>query len=77
MFRRLILEDSVTIVTIVAFVTALTIYLAFAWRALRMKGPQIAHFESLPFETPTPSAVAGKFSPPSDSGDADISSATT
>jgi hypothetical protein len=58
MFRRLILEDSVTIVTIVAFVTALTIYLAFAWRAVRMKRPQVARFENLPFATPTPAAAA-------------------
>lgn len=57
MFRRLVLEESAAIFTIVAFVTALTIYVAFTWRALRMKKPQLARFENLPFETPTPVSV--------------------
>lgn len=56
MFRRLLLEDATAIVTIVAFVVAASIYLAFAWRALRMKRPQLARFANLPFETATPSA---------------------
>jgi len=56
MFRRLLLEDSTAIVTMVAFVVAASIYLAFAWRALRMKRPQLARFANLPFETETPSA---------------------
>ena len=56
MFKRLVLDNSVAIVTIVAFLTALTIYVAFAWRALRMRRPQLAQFENLPFETPTPAA---------------------
>lgn len=56
MFRRLLLEDSTAIVTIVAFVVAASIYLAFAWRALRMKRPQLARFAALPFATETPSA---------------------
>ena len=57
MFRRLVLENSAAIFTIVAFVTAASIYVAFTWRALRMKRPQLARFENLPFETPTPSAT--------------------
>ena len=57
MFRRLVLENSAAIFTIVAFVTAASIYVAFTWRALRMKRPQLARFEDLPFETPTPSAT--------------------
>ena len=57
MFRRLVLENSAALFTIVAFLTALTIYVAFAWRALRMKRPQVSHFENLPFETPTPAAA--------------------
>ncbi|MEY4940161.1 MAG: hypothetical protein RIQ93_1896 [Verrucomicrobiota bacterium] len=65
MFRRLVLEDSVTLVTMVAFITALTIYLAFAWRALRMKRPQITRFENLPFDTPTPAADGGESGRPS------------
>jgi hypothetical protein len=54
MFRRLAFEDSAALFTIAAFVTALSIYVAFAWRALRMKAPQVAKFENLPFATPTP-----------------------
>lgn len=57
MFRRLILENSTAIFTIVAFITATSIYVTFAWRALRMKRTQVARFENLPFETPTPSAL--------------------
>ena len=56
MFRRLIFENSAALFTIVAFITAFTIYITIAWRALRMKRPQVSHFENLPFETATPSA---------------------
>ncbi len=56
MFRRLVFENSAALFTIVAFVTAVSIYVAFAWRALRMKAPQLAHFENLPFDTATPEA---------------------
>jgi hypothetical protein len=56
MFKRLLLEDSAAIFTIVAFVTAFSIYAAFTWRALRMKRPQIDRFARLPFETATPAA---------------------
>jgi hypothetical protein len=57
MFRRLVFENSAALFTIVAFVTAASIYVMFAWRALRMKRPQVTRFENLPFETATPSAV--------------------
>ncbi len=56
MFRRLVFENYATTCTIIAFITASTIYVVFAWRALRMKRPQVARFENLPFATPTPSA---------------------
>lgn len=56
MFRRLVFENSAALFTIVAFVTAASIYVVFAWRALRMKRAQITHFENLPFDTATPSA---------------------
>jgi hypothetical protein len=56
MFRRLVFENYAALFTIVAFITAASIYVAFAWRALRMKRPQIARFENLPFETATPAA---------------------
>jgi hypothetical protein len=56
MFRRLVFENSAALFTIVAFITAASIYLSFAWRALRMKRGQVARFENLPFETDTPAA---------------------
>jgi len=56
MFRRLVFENSAALFTLVAFITAVTIYVTFAWRALRMKRSQIAHFENLPFEIETPGA---------------------
>ncbi len=57
MFRRLVFENSATFFTIAAFVTALSIYLMIAWRAMRMKRPQVERFENLPFETETPAAI--------------------
>jgi hypothetical protein len=56
MFKRLILEESATLFTLVAFITAASIFLTIGWRALRMKRPQLARFENLPFATETPSA---------------------
>jgi hypothetical protein len=57
MFRRLVLENSAALFTLIAFSTAVSIYVTFAWRALRMKRPQLARFENLPFMTPTPASV--------------------
>jgi len=56
MFRRLILEDTTALVTLAAFITAASIFLTFAWRAIRMKPDQTARFEKLPFDTETPAA---------------------
>ncbi|MEY4090212.1 MAG: hypothetical protein RJB55_2483 [Verrucomicrobiota bacterium] len=56
MFRRLAFENTAALFTFAAFVTAASIYVAMTWRALRMKRPQVAAFENLPFATPTPSA---------------------
>ena len=56
MFRRLVFENSAALFTIAAFIVAASIYVIFAWRALRMKRGQVAHFENLPFDTATPSA---------------------
>lgn len=56
MFRRLVFENYAALFTIVAFITAASIYVAFAWRALRMKRAQVAHFENLPFEIETPAS---------------------
>ena len=58
MFRRLVFENSAALFTIVAFITAASIYVMFTWRALRMKQPQVSHFENLPFETATPASSA-------------------
>ncbi len=55
MFRRLVFEDSAAFFTLAAFITASSIYLSIAWRAIRMKRPQVERFENLPFETETPS----------------------
>lgn len=66
MFRRLVFENSAALFTIVAFITAASIYLTFAWRALRMRRSQVARFENLPFEIDTPVALrvsAGTISP--------------
>jgi hypothetical protein len=56
MFRRLVFENSAALFTIAAFITAASIYVMFAWRALRMNRPQVKRFENLPFDTATPSA---------------------
>ena len=57
MFQRLMLEDSAAFFTVVAFITAASIYFTFSWRAFRMKPPQVDHFENLPFATKTPPAI--------------------
>ena len=57
MFRRLLLEDSAALFIIAAFITAFTIYVTIAWRALRMKRPQIDRFAQLPFAAATPASV--------------------
>ena len=54
MFRRLIFEDSAALFTLVAFITAVSIFVSITWRALRMKRPQLDHSEQLPFSTPPP-----------------------
>lgn len=56
MFRRLVFENYAAWFTLVAFITAASIFVAFTWRALRMKRTQVAHFENLPFDTATPPA---------------------
>ncbi len=56
MFRRLVFEDSAALFTLVAFITAVSIFLTISWRALRMKKAHVARFEQLPFDTATPSA---------------------
>lgn len=50
MFRRLVLEHWMGIFTLTAFVTALSIYLSVAWRALRMPRAQQDRFSRLPLD---------------------------
>lgn len=57
MFRRLIFDDTAALFTLTAFVTAVSIYAAVAWRALRMKRPQVERFENLPFGVATPESA--------------------
>ena len=56
MFKRLVLEDSATLFTLVAFITAVSFFVTISWRALRMKRPQLERFENLPLATETPAA---------------------
>jgi hypothetical protein len=56
MFRRLVFENTAAFFTLAAFITAATIYFMVAWRAIRMKRPQVERFANLPFATATPPA---------------------
>ena len=56
MFKRLVLEDSATLFTLVAFITAVSFFVTISWRALRMKRPQLTRFENVPLATETPAA---------------------
>jgi hypothetical protein len=56
MFHRLVFENSAAFFTVAAFLTAASIYLMIAWRAFRMKRPQIERLANLPFATATPPA---------------------
>ena len=41
MFRRLVFEETAALYTIVAFITAASIYVTFAWRALVEEGKSV------------------------------------
>jgi hypothetical protein len=56
MFQRIITGDPEAICTIIAFAVAASIFLAVAWRALRMQRTQTDRLAELPFDTPTPAA---------------------
>jgi len=49
MFKRLLLDDTTAIFTLLAFVTAAVIFIAIAWRAIRMPREQVDRFANLPF----------------------------
>ncbi|WP_198529837.1 hypothetical protein [Geminisphaera colitermitum] len=48
MFRRLVLENWISLLTVIAFITALSIYLPITWRALRMTREKTDHLAHLP-----------------------------
>lgn len=56
MFRRLLLEDWMSVFTVIAFVTALSVYVTIFYRALRMRRAQVDRFAHLPFEDEPPAA---------------------
>lgn len=56
MFKRLIIDEPLTVCTLIAFFTTASIFLSFLWRAIRMKPSQVQHFENLPFETENPTS---------------------
>lgn len=64
MFQRLILQDSAALYTIAAFSVAASIFIAVAWRALRMNPSQVDRFAQLPFETATPASQHERRSEP-------------
>ena len=54
MFRRLLFENWVSLFSLIAFITAASVYLTIFYRALRMKRAQIDRFSSRPFDAETP-----------------------
>ena len=49
MFRRVLLENWMSIFPLIAFVTAASVYLTFFFKSLRMRGPQSDRFSQIPF----------------------------
>lgn len=54
MFRRLLFENWISLFSLVAFVTAASVYVTIFYRAVRMKRAQIDRFSNLPFENESP-----------------------
>lgn len=54
MFQQIVLNNSTTLCTLVAFGIAASIFLTIAWRALRMPRQRCLELEELPFQTSTP-----------------------
>ena len=50
MFRRVILENWMSIFPLVAFVTAACVYGLISLKAIRMRSDQIERFGNLPFD---------------------------
>lgn len=57
MIARFIVAHLTALSTAAAFAVAASIFIAVAWRAIRMRTPQIDHMAQLPFETPTPACT--------------------
>ncbi|HZZ56358.1 MAG TPA: hypothetical protein VFE31_00910 [Opitutaceae bacterium] len=55
MFARLALPSFTAIFTIAAFAVAASIFIAVAWRAVRMRRPDTDRLSRLPLETESPS----------------------
>lgn len=53
MFRRLLFENWVSLFSLIAFITAASVYVTIFYRAIRMKRGQIERFSQLPFENET------------------------
>lgn len=56
MLERIVTGNAEAICLVASLVIAASIFVAVAWRALRMKRPDVGRFAQLPFETPTPAA---------------------
>ncbi|PTY07319.1 hypothetical protein DB347_08430 [Opitutaceae bacterium EW11] len=56
MFRRVILDYWFAIFPLVAFLTALVVYVSITYKALRMRPSQIDHLAQLPFNDQTPAS---------------------
>lgn len=50
MFKRLIMEDWMSIIPIIAFLLTFGTFLFFTWRAIRMSRAKREHMASLPLE---------------------------
>jgi hypothetical protein len=55
MFQRLLLANWSVLVTMVAFVTAVSVCVTFLYRTLRMRPPQCDRLARMPLEDETPS----------------------
>jgi hypothetical protein len=51
MFRRLLFVNWISLFSLVAFITAASVYVTIFYRAIRMKRAQIDRFSNLPFES--------------------------
>jgi len=56
MFKRILIDDMVSLFTFISFLISFSLFLLFVWRALRMKKTQVSHFENLPFANENDSA---------------------